>query len=86
MQSGITERDLTQSPTSDRRVQSIKEPSTSFQSNNADRSNNANWQEKVRRRAYEIYEQRGMSAGSEIEDWLQAEAEIMDGERRRKAA
>ena len=31
---------------------------------------------RVQARAYEIYLERGDTAGSEIEDWLQAEAEI----------
>ena len=34
-------------------------------------------QEQVRKRAYEIYEQRAGSPGSEVEDWLQAESEIL---------
>jgi Protein of unknown function (DUF2934) len=33
-------------------------------------------EESIRRRAYELYEQRGRIAGSEIEDWLQAEEEF----------
>ena len=33
-------------------------------------------EEQIRLRAFEIYMQRGSQAGSEIEDWLQAEAEI----------
>jgi hypothetical protein len=41
--------------------------------------------EQVQQRAYEIYEQRGMMGGSEIEDWLQAEAEL-HAETARKAA
>lgn len=32
---------------------------------------------QVRRRAYELYEQRGRAAGSELQDWLQAESEII---------
>ncbi len=32
--------------------------------------------ERIARRAYELYEQRGCHAGSELEDWLQAEREI----------
>ncbi len=31
---------------------------------------------KIRRRAYELYVQRGNQSGSEIDDWLQAEEEI----------
>jgi len=34
-------------------------------------------QEKIRRRAHELYLQRGGQAGSELDDWLRAEAEIL---------
>lgn len=43
-------------------------------------------QEQVRRRAYEIYEGRGTTPGSDVDDWLQAEAELRAGERVDKAA
>jgi Protein of unknown function (DUF2934) len=43
-------------------------------------------QEAIRRRAFEIYQQRGMSGGLDVEDWLQAEAELMDGNLRSRAA
>ena len=33
-------------------------------------------QEQIRRRAYELYEQRGGEDGRELDDWLQAEAEV----------
>jgi hypothetical protein len=33
--------------------------------------------EKIRLRAYELYEQRGRTDGSELEDWVQAEAEVL---------
>jgi HSP20 family molecular chaperone IbpA len=33
--------------------------------------------EQVRRRAYELYEQRGRAAGWELDDWLQAERELL---------
>lgn len=32
--------------------------------------------ELISRRAYELYEQRGCTHGSHVEDWLQAEAEV----------
>jgi len=32
--------------------------------------------ERIAQRAYELYEQRGGQAGSELEDWLQAEREV----------
>ena len=33
-------------------------------------------EERIRRRAYELYVQRGNESGSELADWLQAEDEI----------
>jgi hypothetical protein len=41
----------------------------------------------VRRRAYEIYQQRvGTTSGSDVDDWLQAEAELRAAARSDKAA
>ena len=34
-------------------------------------------QEQVRARAYQLYEQRGKIEGHDLEDWLQAEAELL---------
>jgi hypothetical protein len=36
-----------------------------------------NLEDEIRRRAYELYEQRGSGSGSEAEDWLAAEREVM---------
>ena len=36
-----------------------------------------NLEEAIRRRAHEIYEERGREDGRDVEDWLHAEAEIM---------
>jgi hypothetical protein len=36
-----------------------------------------NLEDEIRRRAYELYEQRGTASGSEAEDWLAAEREVM---------
>jgi hypothetical protein len=36
-------------------------------------------EEKVRQRAYELWEQSGQSEGSEMDFWLQAEREIAQG-------
>jgi len=33
-------------------------------------------EERIRRRAYELYVQRGRLDGYELDDWLQAEAEV----------
>jgi len=32
-------------------------------------------QEQIRRRAYQLYEERGKEDGHELDDWLQAESE-----------
>jgi hypothetical protein len=36
-----------------------------------------NLDEEIRRRAYELYQQRGNAFGSETEDWLAAESEVL---------
>jgi hypothetical protein len=43
-------------------------------------------QEKVRRRAHEVYVQRGKTEGHGLEDWLQAEAEVTQQQRNIVAA
>jgi len=35
-----------------------------------------NTEEEIRHRAYELYELRGREDGHDVEDWLEAEAEI----------
>ncbi len=45
-----------------------------------------NLQEEIRLRAFEIYQDRGRGAGFDLEDWLQAEAEVLDGQRTQRAA
>jgi hypothetical protein len=42
-------------------------------------------EEEIRRRAFELYEQRGASFGSETDDWLVAEREILDRYQERRA-
>jgi DUF2934 family protein len=37
-------------------------------------------EERIRRRAYELYVERGNESGSELDDWLQAEEEIRRAE------
>ena len=38
----------------------------------------AELEEQIRRRAYELYEQRGRVDGYALDDWLQAEAKVSD--------
>jgi len=33
---------------------------------------------EIRRRAYELYERRGRVGGHDLDDWLQAEAEVLE--------
>jgi hypothetical protein len=47
--------------------------------------NSPQLEEQIRRRAYELYEQRGKDEGHEVDDWLQAEAE-MTGKKKTTAA
>jgi hypothetical protein len=38
------------------------------------------FEERIRRRAYELYVQRGNQSGSEFDDWLQAEEEMLQAQ------
>jgi Protein of unknown function (DUF2934) len=42
-------------------------------------------EEKIRLRAYQLYEERGKIEGHALDDWLQAEAEILGTAKRPKA-
>lgn len=46
----------------------------------------ADLQDQIRRRAYELYEERGRTPGFEHEDWLRAEHEILNGRARSQSA
>jgi hypothetical protein len=39
--------------------------------------------EEIRLRAYEIYVERGRTSGQELDDWLQAERELVESLRQR---
>lgn len=43
-------------------------------------------QDQIRRRAYELYEERGRTPGLENEDWLRAEHEILARKARSQSA
>lgn len=45
-----------------------------------------NLEEEIRRRAYELYQQRGSSVGSEAQDWLIAEREVRQRYRQQQSA
>jgi Protein of unknown function (DUF2934) len=42
----------------------------------------AEHRERIERRAYQLYEQRGREPGHEMEDWLRAEQEVLGASRR----
>lgn len=44
-----------------------------------------NLEDEIRRRAYELYQQRGSASGSEAEDWLAAEREVRQRYRQQSA-
>jgi len=44
------------------------------------------FEDEIRRRAYELYEQRGKVDGYALDDWLQAEAEVLSARERKTAA
>jgi Protein of unknown function (DUF2934) len=49
-------------------------------------SENLSLEEQIQRRAYELYVERGNQSGSEIDDWLQAEEEILETQEQELAA
>jgi hypothetical protein len=49
-------------------------------------SENLSLEEQIQRRAYELYVERGNQSGSEFDDWLQAEAEILESQEQALAA
>lgn len=46
----------------------------------------ARLEEEIRRRAYELYEARGRQDGHELDDWLEAEADITHTQQKVTAA
>ncbi len=44
-----------------------------------------NIEDEIRRRAYEIFQQRGQGPGGEAEDWLAAEREVLQRYRQQRA-
>jgi hypothetical protein len=43
-------------------------------------------EEQIRRRAYELYEERGRTDGHDMDDWLRAKSEITSGKQETVAA
>jgi len=53
---------------------------------NQQRHNPIKLEEEIRRRAFEIYQERGIGEGSDLGDWLQAESEVLGSNQIQKAA
>ncbi len=53
---------------------------------NRAKSGHSTLQEQIRRRAYELYEERGRLEGYEHEDWVRAESEVLAQYDREKSA
>jgi hypothetical protein len=49
-------------------------------------SENLSLEEQIQRRAYELNVERGNQSGSELDDWLQAETEILENQEQAFAA
>ena len=41
-------------------------------------------EDRIRPRAYQLYEQRGTADGFALDDWLQADAEVLRAQKQRK--
>jgi len=64
----------------------MQNPTTKRVSTFSRTSAEENGEEQIRRRAYELYEARGRGDGHDVEDWLEAEAEITGRAEMRQAA
>jgi hypothetical protein len=49
-------------------------------------SGNHLYEELIKKRAYELYQERGMEDGHDVEDWLRAEEEVTTRETQSAAA
>lgn len=59
---------------------------TPLEATNQTGESSSELQEEIRRRAYELYEQRGRADGYDFDDWLQAESEFIPMKAHRTAA
>ena len=72
--------------TTSSKVSPIKKPSSSQPDLVREPESFGGLEDAIRRRAYELFEQRGRGEGLEEEDWLQAEAEVMEQIRSKRSA
>jgi len=55
-------------------------PKTARKKQQSPEINNNVSEHKIRQRAYEIYLERGGTGGSDYDDWIQAEQELLSGQ------
>jgi Protein of unknown function (DUF2934) len=60
----------------DRRPEEIEKKPSTLAPNSGEPTVLIPIEQQIRKRAYELYEQRGRTDGHELDDWLQAEGEI----------
>jgi hypothetical protein len=60
--------------------------STRLTTTNQTAGSTSDLQEQIRRRAYELYEERGRENGHDLADWLQAESEVRQQKSKAMAA
>ena len=63
--------------TEDDRTATIQQPTSLAGPRTVEPKPSTNTEDDVRRRAYELYLERGNNPGDEVSDWLQAERELM---------
>lgn len=63
----------------------MQNPSTSNKPK-THQSDSTELEEQIRRRAYELYEQRNRTEGHDMDDWLQAKSELTETKTKTTAA
>lgn len=71
--------------TSKKTPESKSNPSKQVSSVGALATSSVDLQDAIRERAYELYQQRGGRDGSDMEDWIRAEREVLERLRLRTA-
>ena len=62
------------------------EPTSQTKQQQSTNANEDRLQDQIRTRAYELYEARGYADGHDVEDWYQAEDELLDHAKPSRAA
>jgi hypothetical protein len=82
----VTRKEMSMSSKSNRNVITEPQATSTLVETGAVSTENSARDEEIRRRAYEIYLERGEQPGRDLDDWLQAEGEVERGVLRRAQA